>query len=167
MKSIALRQDFLISVIRKAAKEEKCSRICRRLLGIAHLLEGGSREECQKIACLSASNFRTWIKRFNEFGIEGLKSKKPRGRPLKLSPEILEKLKSKVLSGPGADEGLVRYRIVDLQRFLREEHEVSMGISGIWYNLQELNLTWKTGRQRHSNSRTQIQETFKKSSRKI
>ncbi len=40
-------------------------------------------------------------KRFNEFGIEGLKSKKPRGRPLKLSPEILEKLKSKVLSGPG------------------------------------------------------------------
>ncbi len=61
----------------------------------------------------------------------------------------MEKLKSKVLSGPGADEGLVRYRIVDLQRFLREEHEISMGISGIWYNLQELNLTWKTGRQRH------------------
>jgi len=56
----------------------------------------------------------------------------------------------------------VRYRIVDIQHFLKEEHGIEMGLSGIWYKLQELELTWKTGRQRHPKSSEEGQEAFKK-----
>ncbi len=161
-----LRKDIKSETLREEAKKEKDGSMCRRLLGIAHLLEGGSRQEAQKIACLTINTFRTWMKRFNEQGIPGLRSKKSPGRPVIISQKIEEKLKEKVLAGPSLEEGLVRYRIADLQKFLKEDHQISIGISGLWYNLRDLNLSWKTGRQRHPKSNEEAQETFKKTSKK-
>lgn len=162
MRATSVRTDILPETLRIRAKKEKDARICKRLLGIAHLLEKGNRTEAQKIACLTVNNFRTWIKRFNSFGIEGLISKKPPGRPEKLSNDHKEILKQKVLSGPSCEEGLVRYRLVDLQAFLKEDYQIEYGISGLWNKLKELDLSWKTGRQRHPQSNEAIQESFKK-----
>lgn len=161
-----IRQDIKSATLREEAKKEKDSRICRRLLGIAHLLDGGSRQEAQKIACLTVNTFRTWMKRFNEQGIPGLRSKQSPGRPVIISQTIAEKLKEKVLAGPSQEEGLVRYRISDLQQYLKEEHQITIGISGLWYHLRALNLSWKTGRQRHPKRDDAAQETFKKTSEK-
>lgn len=157
-----LRKDIEASTLRIAAKKETNAGMSRRLLGIAHLLEGGTREEAHKIACLTINIFRIWMKRFNESGIEGLRSKKSTGRPPKISKEIKEELKKKILDGPDKRKGLVRYRIVDLQNMLKENYDIKIGSSGLWYILQELDLTWKTGRQRHPKSATDTQETFKK-----
>lgn len=164
MRATEIRKDIEAKELREAAKKEKNSRIVRRLLGLAHLLEGGSRSEAQKISCLNINNFRRWIQRFNAEGIEGLEAKTSPGRPPKLPPEVAKQLKEKVLEGPQAEEGLARYRIIDLQRFLKEEHGITMGMSGIWYVLQDLNLSWKTGRQRHPKSDEATQEAFKKTS---
>ena len=106
-------------------------------------------------------------KRFNECGIEAIRSYKSTGRPVKITDTIREKLKEKVVTGPSEAEGLARYRIVDLQEFLLKEHNIKMTQSGIWYTLQELNLTWKTGRQRHPKSDDAVQEAFKKTSKTI
>ena len=162
MRPTEIRQDIKAEVLRQTAKLEKDGGMCRRLLGIAHLLEGGSRSECHKISCLTVNTFRMWIQRFNRGGIEGLRSKKQTGRPCKLTTEVEQALRAKVLQGPSEKEGLVRYRLVDLQKFLKEEHNVSMGESGIWYVLQSLGLSWKTGRQRHPKSDGEAQEAFKK-----
>jgi transposase len=67
-------------------------------------------------------------------------------------------LREKVLEGPSQEEGLVRYRIVDFQEFLKEKHGVSLGISTIWGVLRKLGCSWKTGRQRHPKSHEEIQE---------
>jgi transposase len=162
MRPTAIRQDIKAETLRRAAKREKNSGVVRRLLGIAHLIEGGSRSEAQEIACLCLSNFRIWIERFNAYGIEGLRAKKSTGRPAKLTDEMINDLKEKVRQGPSIEEGLARYRIVDLQNFLEKKHKVSLGISGIWYILKDLNLSWKTGRQRHPKSDKEVQEAFKK-----
>jgi transposase len=161
-----LRQDIAAIKLREEAKKEKNSGMCRRLLGIAHLLETGNRQEAQQIACLTVNTFRTWMKRFNEEGIAGLRAKKSPGRPLALSKEKKEALRKKVLEGPSPEEGLVRYRLCDLQDFLKEEHQISLCTSGVWNHLQELKLTWKTGRQRHPKSDEEAQEAFKKTSKK-
>ena len=162
MRATEVREDISGAELRKAAKRESSSAVCRRMLGMAHLTDGGSRIQAQKIACLSVNNFRIWIKRFNAQGIKGLISKKPPGRKAKMSDQIELQLERKVLEGPGRDEGLVRYRIVDLQEFLKKEYDISMCASGIWYKLQGMGLTWKTGRQRNPNSSHEVQEAFKK-----
>jgi len=162
MRAITVRTDIFPKTLRAEAKKEKEARICKRLLGIAHLLEGGSRAEAQKISCLTVNNFRTWIKRFNNFGIEGLRSRKPPGRPERLPQDVKEILRQKVLSGPSSEEGLVRYRLTDLQSFLKDDYQIEYAISGLWNKLQELHLSWRTGRQRHPQSTECIQEDFKK-----
>ena len=126
-----LRKDIEASTLRIAAKKETNAGMCRRLLGIAHLLEGGTREEAHKIACLTINIFRIWMKRFNELGIEGLRSRKSTGRPPKISKEIKDELKKKILEGPDKNKGLVRYRIVDLQNFLKENYNIKIGSSGL------------------------------------
>ena len=161
MKATILRKDIPALELRKRAKIERDAKVCRRLLGIAHLLEGGRRFEAEKITCLSTNVFRVWLKRFNNFGMEGLGHKKGAGRPPKLSPEIEQALKEKVLAGPSQDENRVRYRIVDLQTYLKQTHNIEMGLSGIWYILQGLGLSWKTGRQRHPQTDEGTQATFK------
>lgn len=125
-------------------------------------MEGKSRSEAQKIACLTINNFRIWLKRFNEQGIEGLRARKRPGRPCKLSDEVKKRLKEKVLKGPLVEEGLCRYRLIDLQSFLKETYGISVTLSGVWRQLHALDLTWRTGRQRHPKSDESAQEAFKK-----
>ena len=165
MKRISLRTDIDSSVIRASAKNEKCAKVCRRLLAIAALHDGCSRNEAERIACLTPNVFRIWVKRFNEFGIEGIRDHKPTGRPVKLNACVRTVLKEKVVNGPSTTEGLSRYRIVDLQEFLKNEHNITMTKSGIWYTLKNLDLSWKTGRQRHPKSDEVVQDTFKKTSK--
>lgn len=165
MKRISLRFDIDSSLIRASAKKEKCAKICRRLLAIAALNDGCSRSEAEKIACLTPNVFRIWIKRFNESGIEGIRDHKSTGRPVKLNACIRKVLKEKIVNSPSTTEGLSRYRIVDLQEFLKNEYNITMTKSGIWYTLQDLDLSWKTGRQRHPKSDEVVQDTFKKTSK--
>jgi putative transposase len=165
MRPITIRQDLTPSELRKAAKKEKNAGVCRRLLAMIHLIEGGTREEAQSIACLTHNTFRTWLKRFNEEGASGLKHKAHTGRPVKLSPEVRADLKRKALEGPSQDEGLVRYRIEDFQKYIQDQHNISISSSCLWYNLQDLNISWKTGRQRHPRSDVLVQEAFKKTSK--
>jgi transposase len=165
MRLINLRSDIASSEIRAAAKKEKCAKMCRRLLAISALRDGCTRQEAEKIACLTPNVFRTWVKRFNENGIESIRSYKSTGRPIKLTDNIREKLKEKVNAGPSETEVLSRYRIIDLQEFLLSEHNIKMTQSGIWYTLQQLDLSWKTGRQRHPKSDDAVQDAFKKTSK--
>lgn len=165
MRATEVRQDITEEELRVAAKLEKNAGLCRRLLGIAHLLKGGGRPEAEKIACLTTNTFRKWIERFNAAGIEGLRAKRSSGRPPKLTAEISRELKEKVLEGPHSNEKLVRYRLVDIQIFLKEKYGIDMCLSGLWRQLQALQLTWKTGRQRHPKSDLNVQETFKKTSK--
>ncbi len=156
------REDISLNELKGALKNEKNAKVYQRLLGIVHLLEGGSRKEAETKAQLSLNVFRGWIIRFNAYGIAGLQSIKPTGRPLKINETIRDELKAKVLKGPGEDEYLVRYRLVDLQEYLKKEHGVSIALSGIWEALADLKLSWKTGRQRHPQASEAAQDEFKK-----
>jgi len=164
MKPIQLRTDIPHTELYLFAKSERNAKLCKRLLGIAHLLENGTLSEARKIACLSEAAFRVCVHKFNNAGIPGLKSRKPTGRPLKLTEQVAESLKTKALSGPDKASGVVRYRVADLQKYLAEEHKVKMCKSGVWYKLQQLGLSWKSCRQRHPKSDESTQETFKKTS---
>jgi len=161
---IRLRKDIPLDDLKMALKKEKDAKVYRRLLGIIHLLEGGSRKEAEEKAQLSLNIFRNWIIRFNKFGISGLQSIKQTGRPRKINAEVRETLKEVVLKGPSKKDLLVRYRLVDLQDYLKQEHGISIALSGIWEALDSMDISWKTGRQRNPKSDEVTQEEFKKNS---
>src|SRR5450432_2469404 len=104
MKPIQLRQDIRAVNLRALAKVEQNAKICRRLLAIAHLLDGGSSKDGCKIACLSDMPFRRWLHRFNAAGVEGLKNKKMPGRRPKIDENLAAALRAKVLAGPSTEE---------------------------------------------------------------
>ena len=161
---IKLRQDISLEELRSHMRTEKDAKVYRRLLGIVHLLEGGTRAEARRLSQLSINIFRNWIVRFNTLGIAGLNSIKSTGRPRKMNEEMRAELKSKILKGPSPEEGIVRYRLVDLQDYLKTNHGISVCTSSVWYTLDDLDLSWKTGRQRHPKADEVVQESFKKTS---
>ena len=59
------REDISLNELKGALKNEKNAKVYQRLLGIVHLLEGGSRKEAETKAQLSLNVFRGWIIRFN------------------------------------------------------------------------------------------------------
>jgi putative transposase len=65
------------------ASERRCAG--RRLLAIAPVLEGASREEAAKIGGMDRQTLRDWVIRFNEQGADGLINIPSPGMPPKLN----------------------------------------------------------------------------------
>ncbi len=82
--AIAVRMDFTAGEVRRVAKQAKDSGQARRLLAIAAVLEGASREDAAKIGGMDRQTLRDWVIRFNEQGPDGLINIPSPGVPPKL-----------------------------------------------------------------------------------
>ena len=70
--AIAVRTDYTAVEVRRFAKRAKDSAQARRLLAIAAVLDGASREDAAKIGGMDRQTLRDWVIRFNEQGPDGL-----------------------------------------------------------------------------------------------
>src|SRR5579863_7403608 len=70
--AIAVRTDFSAGEVRRFAKRAKDAAQARRLLAIAAVLDGASREDTAKIGGMDRQTLRDWVIRFNERGPDGL-----------------------------------------------------------------------------------------------
>lgn len=136
------RSDHTALELRHHASRSADSAQVRRLLALASVVEGRCRGEAAALGGMDRQTLRDWIHRYNEAGIEGLKSRRSPGRAPALSAAQMAELKAVVLAGPDpAEHKVVRWRCVDLQaevarRFAVEVHESTVGR---W--LHELGLT--------------------------
>src|SRR6476659_2085948 len=71
--------------VRRFAQRAKDAAQARRLLAIAAVLEGASREEAAKIGGMDRQTLRDWVIRFNEQGPDGLINIPCPGMPPKLN----------------------------------------------------------------------------------
>src|SRR5260370_38312797 len=85
--AIAVRTDFTAGEVRRFAQRVKNAAQARRLLAIAAVLDGASREDAAKIGGMDRQTLRDWGIRFNERGPEGLINKSSPGAPGKLTHE--------------------------------------------------------------------------------
>jgi transposase len=112
---------------------------------------------------MDRQTLRDWIHRYNGAGIAGLTDRRSPGRKPRLSAEQEAELIEIVERGPDpAEDGLVRWRRVDLQmlverRFGVELHERTMGKI-----LRRLGFSHISARPRHPQADAHAQETFKK-----
>ena len=63
--AIAERTDYGAGEVRRFAKRAKDAAQARRLLAIAAVLDGASREEAAKIGGMDRQTLRDWVIRFN------------------------------------------------------------------------------------------------------
>jgi transposase len=159
------RSEHTAAELRAFAARSKDAAQVRRLLAIALTLEGCSRSEAAELSGMDRQTLRDWVHRYNDEGIEGLKSRRAPGRVPVLTDAQKAELKALVIKGPDPEmHKVVRWRCVDLReevarRFAVEVHESTIGK---W--LHQLGLTRLQPRPFHPKQDAEAQEAFKKTS---
>jgi len=114
---------------------------------------------------MDRQTLRDWVHRYNAHGIAGLSDAHRSGRPPALSPDQMEALKGLVLAGPAlAEDGVVRWRCVDLQSVIATRWNVAMHERTVGKLLRRLGLTRVQPRPYHPKKDAEAQEAFKKTS---
>ena len=125
--------DMSAADLRAAAKRSANARQASRILPIAMVLDGFSREEAARLCGMDRQTLRDWVHRYNEAGLDGLADRARSGRPASLGWVEQGRFASWV--GQGADlarDGVVRFRRADLRDRIAADfgvtlHERSVG----------------------------------------
>jgi putative transposase len=164
--AVPLRTDFTACDLRALAKRAEDGGQVRRLLALAAVLDGMSREGAAAIGAMDRQTLRDWAHRFNERGPDGLINAKAPGPTPKLSPEQKQELKRIVESKPDPIiDGVVRWRCVDLRRIIKERFGVDLDEVSIGRALKELGFAHVSPRPQHPKQDPQTIESFKKTFR--
>jgi transposase len=162
MSALSIRDDIGSQELRRQAWRESDGRVSARLIAIANALEGMDRASAARLAGMDRQTLRDWVHRYNEEGIAGLCNRPAPGRRPKLSEGQMAALKAVVLAGldPAVDK-IVRWRVVDLCRWVEERWGVGYSETGILRVLGSLDLSHRKTRPRHPQSREKAQQAFK------
>jgi transposase len=167
MASVGLRRDFDAASVRRLAREAGDGDQARRLLAIAAVYEGMSREAAARLAGMDRQTLRDWVHRFNDEGAAGLVNRPAPGNPRRLTPAQEAELAEFVESGP-ASAGLghlARWRCIDLKGLIEERWGVRYHERTIGKLLDRLGFSHITTRPRHYRQDEAALEAFKKTSR--
>jgi transposase len=164
--AVKIRSDFTPSELRKLASGSKHANQSRRLLSLAAVLEGRSREEAARIGGMDRQTLRDWVHRFNEHGPDGLKDDWYKGPSAWLTAEQLSALAQIVETGPDrARDGVVRWRRSDLKRVIEERFGIVYQERSVGDILHRLGFSHISARPRHPEQKAETIAAFKKTSK--
>ena len=156
------RTDQTAAELREQAAKSRDAEQSRRLLALAMILDGLSREDAARQAGMDRQTLRDWVLRYNDLGVEGLISRTAPGPAPKLTDAQMQELRALVVAGPDpAIHRVVRWRCVDL----RDEVTRRFGITvseriAKW--LRKMRLTRLQPRPVHPKKDPAAEEAFKK-----
>jgi len=161
--AIAVRTDYSSKELRRLAGRVKNAGQARRLLAIAAVLDGASREAAAKVGGMDRQTLRDWVIRFNEQGPDGLINNCSPGAPGKLTKKHKAFLARLVEEGPiPAIHGVVRWRACDLIMRLHEEFGLSVSDDTVYRALKELGFSHLSARPKAYKQDADALEAFKK-----
>src|ERR687884_1848750 len=118
--------------LRALARREGDGRVGARLLALANVLDGMSRDEAARAAGMDRQTLRDWVHRYNAEGIAGLRDRPRPGRPCGLDEGRQAALKALILRGPRLEcDGCVAWRARDLRELVERRCGGRYGESGI------------------------------------
>jgi len=157
------RLDLSAAELREAAAQTSDAKAARRMLAIAFVLEGWSRDAAADACAMDRQTLRDWVHRYNASGLEGL-SDQPRrnGPPPRLSAEQQAKVAEWVEQGPELErDGVVRWRCVDLQQRIVREFAVPLHERTVGKLLRKLSFRRLSVRPRHPQSKPEEHVVFR------
>lgn len=160
-----LRESVTADQLRSEALSAKSVRQAQRLMALAAVAEGKSREEAARIGGMDRQTLRDWVHRYNQFGAAGLIDRKSPGRPLKLSPEQKAEIAQIVDDGPDLEKDkVVRWRCADLKYIIKDRFDIDFHVDSIGRLLHGLRFSHVSARPRHPKQKPGAIEDFKKNS---
>src|SRR6201989_312449 len=144
------RRELGAAALRREAARGRDARAARRMLALALVLEGASRDEAARGGRSGPHDLRDWVHRYDEEGLPGLHDRRrPAPRP-RLSPEQEAELEAVVERGPDPDrDGVVRWRRVDLKELIEARFAVRLHERSVGKVLRRLGFSRVSVRPRH------------------
>jgi transposase len=157
------RADASATDLRQTAARTQDAKAARRMLAIALVLDGCSREVAAQSCAMDRQTLRDWVHRYNESGVAGLSDHARRNGPrARLSPEQQALVAAWVEEGPDLErDGVVRWRCVDLQQRIAREFAVSLHERTVGKLLSKLSFRRLSVRPQHPQSKPEAQALFK------
>ncbi|MBI0539022.1 IS630 family transposase [Roseomonas sp. KE2513] len=156
------RQDLSAAELRKSAARSRDASAARRMLAIALVLEGSSREEAAESCGMDRQTLRDWVHRYNDEGLAGLVNRRAPGPAPRLSNAQEAMVARWVEDGPDLErDGVVRWRCRDLQERIGSEFRVSLHERTVGKLLATLRFRRLSVRPQHPQSDLAAQAAFK------
>jgi len=163
MTLVVTRREHSAEELRRLARRASDANQACRLLALAMVLDGASREASAKAGGMTRQTLRDWVIRYNALGIEGLVDRAKPGRPPRLTAERALEFDALVESGPDvAVHGVVRWRCVDLKAELLKRFNVTLSERSVGRILKQRRFSHISVRPRHPKADEAAQELFKK-----
>lgn len=149
--------------LRETAARTQDAKAARRMLAIALVVEGRSREAAAEACAMDRQTLRDWVHRFNELGVAGLFDRPRRNGPRpRLSPEQEAQMAAWVEAGPDLErDGVVRWRCRDLQARIKQEFAVELHERTVGKLLRKLSFRRLSMRPQHPRSKPEAQAVFR------
>src|SRR5919206_418672 len=159
------RRELSAGELRREATRCRDAAAARRMLALALVLEGSSREEAARHAGMDRQALRDWVHRYNAEGLPGLHDRPRSGRKPRLTPEQEAELATAVERGPDPDrDGVVRWRRIDLGALIGPRFAVRLHERWVGRVLRRLGFARLSVRPKHPKADEAAQEAFKKAS---
>lgn len=166
MASVAItRLDLDAAQLRVEARRAADTKMARRILALAMVLDGQPRLLAARAAGMDRQTLRDWVHRYNADGLAGLSDRPRSGRKSRLSDQQMVEFEGWVQAGPDPKEdGVVRWRCADLRDRIKARFAVALHERTVGKLLKKLDFSSISGRPLHPLSDLEAQETFKKTS---
>lgn len=151
------------SEIEALLKTKEDYKIAWRLMCILPIAKGESSRKAQELLMLSHNQICIWVKRFNEYGLEGLKDKPKTGRKPKISAKQLEWLKDLVLNESPTKHGFntETWTAPLIVKAVEEYCNITYSDDMIYVLLKKkLGLTYKKGKGFFAEANPELREKF-------
>jgi transposase len=159
------RTEHSASEFRALSAKTRDAAVARRLLALAMVLEGRSREEAATNNGMTRQTLRDWVHRYNAEGVAGLRSGAGGGAAPLLSASEMEELRVLVIKGPDPERHrVVRWRRLDLCEEVARRWSVRVCEQTVGRWLRQLRMTRLQPRPVHPKKDVEAEVAFKKTS---
>lgn len=152
-----------VSDIEALLKSKEDYKIALRLFSILPIAKGESSRKAQELLLLSHNQICIWVKRFNEFGLEGLNDRPKTGRKPKITTDQLNWLKNVVLNESPTKFGFntETWTAPLLVKVVKKHCNIIYSDDMIYVILKKkLGLTQKKGKGFYAEAKPEVREKF-------
>ena len=153
-----------LSELQAALRQETDLKLFQRLQIVEAARRGQTAGEVAETFLTTQRTVKRWVKRYNEEGLNGLKTRKGQGRKGPLDEQQLERFRQRVLEGATPQDQVCTLRGKDFQAILKDEFGVVRSLDAVYQLLHRMGFESLQPRPRHAQADEEAQQAFQKNS---